>query len=235
MTTYLNPKFILVEFLRNRLTDPRARAETSKSENFTATASQTEFSLTPTTGSKLSSITSITDNAVAVTKWQDYYIDWRNQKVIFFTGRTVGHTIVITYKEGTTNWIYWDKPDEKLSKTAFPRIDVILIGGTGKRLGNYEANVESSLHFQIDVWTKEKQSDQIFTIDSVAYTGEALSEYLAYKIIEAFEDSESDLFPALYGLSVAGIPRSLDFNEELQCHHKTVEVVLNALDIGRIG
>jgi len=232
---YLNPKFLIVDFLRRRLTDPRDRAETSKTESFTATASQTEFSLTPTTDSKLSTITSITDNTTAVTKWQDYYIDFRSQKVVFFTGRTAGHTISIIYKEGTTNWIYWDKPDETLSKTAFPRIDVIVVSGSGKRLGQYEAEVESNIHFQIDVWTKEKQNDQIFTIDSVKYTGEALSEYLAYKVLEALEDYESDLFPALYGYTPVGIPRSMPFNESLQCHHKTVEFIINGLEIGRIS
>ena len=90
---YLNPKFIVVDILRRRLIDPRTRAEASKTNNFTATASQTDFSLTPTTGKKLSTITSITDNTVAVVKWRDYYIDFRNQKIIFFTGRTSGHTI----------------------------------------------------------------------------------------------------------------------------------------------
>lgn len=232
---YLNPKFIIVDFLRRRLVDPRDRSEDTNTDTFTATASQTEFSLTPTTGSKLSTITSITDNGSAVVKWQDYYIDFRNQKVVFFTGRTSGHTIIIIYKEGTTNWIYWDKPDETLSKTAFPRIDVIVVSGTGERLGNYEAPVESPIHFQIDVWTKEKQNDQIFTIDSVAYTGEALAEYLGYKILEAFEDHEEDLFPALYGYTPMGIPRSMPFNESLQCHHKTVELILKGMEIGRIS
>ena len=46
--TYYSPKWIVVEFLRRRLTDPEDRAETATSDTFTATASQTDFALTPT-------------------------------------------------------------------------------------------------------------------------------------------------------------------------------------------
>jgi len=231
---YLSPKTIIVDFLRKNVTDPRTRI-TSNSDSFTATASQTSFSLSPTSGKSLSHITSVTVAAVAKTKWQDYYIDFKNEKIVFFTGLTVGQAVVITYGEGTTNWIYPDKANKKLDALAFPRINVLVIGTPGKRLGNYEAPIEAVPRIQIDIWTKEKQDNQIFTIGGDKYTGEDLAEYIAYKITEAFEDNEDELFPALYGYDPVGMPPDLPFDDELQCHHKIVEFICRGISIGRIS
>ena len=229
---YLNPKWILVEFLRSRLTDPRARAEDSNTENFTATSGQTEFVLTPDTS--LSCIVSVTDNGTDMHKWRDYYIDLRNNKIIFHSGRTEGNTISVEYKQGSTNWIYPDKPLKTLSESAFPRIDVLLISGTGIRLGQYENNIESSFLFQIDVWTKEKTENQIFTIDGNKYAGENLADYLSWKIIHSIEDYEEDLHPALYDAIIRQVPRDLPFNTEYRAHHKVIEVELSGIKSGRI-
>jgi len=231
---YLSPKTIIVDFLRNNVTDPRVRI-TSTSDTFTATASQTSFTLTPTTGKKLSHITSVTIGGVASTKWSDYYIDPKNQLVIFFTGVTLGATVVITYGEATSNWIFPDKPNEKLSATAFPRMNVLLVGVPGVRQGNYESPVEATPRVQIDIWCKEKQDNQIFTIDGDKYTGADLAEYLSWQVTTAFEDEESELFPALYGYDPVGMPSDLPFDDELQCHHKIVEFLLKGLKLGRIS
>lgn len=231
---YLNPKNIIVDFLRNRLTDPRSRAETAESDSFTATSSQTIFTLSPTSGS-VSCITGVTVNAADVVKWQDYYIDFQNEKIIFFSGLTISDAVVVNYKSGATNWIYPDKPNTKLSALSFPRINILIVAGTGNRLGQYEADVESSIHFQIDIWSKEKASNQIFTIDSKKYTGETLVDYLAFKITEAFEEHEADLHPVLYSYTPLQMPRDLPYDEELQCHHKVVEFMLKGLELGRIS
>jgi hypothetical protein len=232
--TYLSPKTILVDFLRKNVTDPRGRI-TSNSETLTATASQTDFTLTPTAGKTLSYITSVTVDAVSKTKWQDYYIDFKNQKVIFFTGLTAGQSVVITYGEGATDWIYPDKANVKLNALSFPRMNILVIGAPGTRLGNYEAPVEAVPRIQVDIWTKEKQDNQIFTIDGNKYTGEDLAEYLAYQVTQAFENNEEELFPALYGYDPVGMPPDLPFDDELQCHHKTVEFLCRGLSIGRIN
>ena len=231
---YLSPKTILVDFLRKNVTDPRERI-TSTTDSFTATASQTEFSLTPTTGKTLSHIISVTVATAAKTKWEEYYIDFKAQKVVFFTGLTVGQAVVITYGEATTNWIFPDKPNTKLNALSFPRINIFVVGSPGARMGNYEAPVEAVPRMQVDIWTKEKQDNQIFTIDGLKYTGEDLAEYLGYKITKAFEDNELELFPALYGYDPVGMPPDLPFDEELQCHHKIVEFLCRGLDIGRIS
>ena len=231
---YLSPKTILVDFLRKNVTDPRGRI-TSTSDSFTSTASQTSFSLSPTSGKALSHIISITVDGTTKIKWQDYYFDFKKEKVVFFTGLTVGAAVIITYGEGETNWIFPDKPNKKLTALSFPRINIFVVGNPGARLGNYEAPVEAVPRIQVDIWTKEKQDNQIFKIDGNNYTGEDLAEYIAYKITEAFEDNESELFPALYGYDPVGMPPDLPFDDELQCHHKIVEFICRGLDIGRIS
>lgn len=235
--TYLNPKWVIVEFLRKNLTDPRtARQSSANSDSFTATASQTTFTLAPTTGTSLAYVSSVTVDGDTKTKWVDYYIDFRAETIIFFSAMSGAEAVIVSYYEGSTNWIYWDKVDIKLSETSFPRIVVQLSGGTGSRLGQYDAPVQSVAQFQIDVWTKEKQANQIFTIGGRAYTGEDLAEYLAYQVMQTIEDNEDELFPVLYDYEPTGLPpRDLPFNEEYQAHHKEVDFVFKGINLGRIS
>jgi hypothetical protein len=224
---YLSPKNIIVEFLREKLTDPRARAETTNTEEFNGGG--TEFTLTAPSGS-ISCITAVTVTSVAKTKWKDYYIDWQNQKIIFYSSTTSGtNNVDITYKYGTTNWIYPDKAKKTLSKTAFPRINVLIPSGTGERLGQYNSDVENSIRFQIDLWSKENQD---FTISGVKYEGDKLAEYLGWQIMAKFRSNEGDLYPALYNYTPLGVPRDLGFNQELECFHKIVEVEMKGINIG---
>ena len=234
MSDFLPAKYILVDFLRKNLIDPRARCETAETDTFTATASQTNFVVTPATG-KMSCITNVTVEGIAQTKWEDYWIDFRTQSVIFFTGIDEDDKVIVYYKSGTSNWIYWDKPRTDLSSTSFPRINISVVGGSGSRLGNSNAPVESTVNFQIDIWTKEGKTNQIFTISSRAYTGEELAEYIASKITESFEDNEPSLYPALYDYINNQVPRDLPFDETYQCFHKVVEVSLRALDLNRVN
>ena len=224
---FLSPKQIIVEFLRHRMTDPRARAETSQTEEFNGGGKT--FSLTPTAGS-VSCITGITVDGSDVEKWKDYYIDFQNEKVIFYSN-TAGGTdnVDITYKRGLTNWIYPGKAKSSLGTTSFPRLNVVKVGGVGERLGQYDSNIESALHFQIDVWAKE---NYIKTINSVKYEGDKLAEYLGYQVTKAFEDYISDLHPQLYNYRLVGSPRDMGFNVEYQCFHIIVEVELKGIDVG---
>jgi len=224
---FISPKNIIVDFLRRRLTDPRSRAETSQTEEFNGGGKT--FSLTPTSGT-MSCITAVTVDDVAQTKWSDYYIDFQNQKVIFYSNTASGtDNVDITYKRGTSNWIYPDKAKETLSKTAFPRMNVLVVGGSGERLGQYNSNVVSTIHFQIDIWTKENQK---FTISSVVYEGDKLAEYLAYETTKAFRANEDDLHPELFNFTLLGTPRDLGYNQEMQCFHKIVEIEMRGIDVG---
>lgn len=223
---FISPKNVLVDFLRKRLIDPRSRAEDTNTETFNG--GSTTFTLTPTSGT-MSCITSVTVDDVAQTKWKHYYIDFQNQKIIFYSDTASGtDNVEITYKQGSTNWIYPDKAKETLSKTSFPRINVLVVGGTGERVGQYNSDVESVTHFQIDIWTKE---NQIFTIDSTKYEGDKLAEYIAHQIMKAFRNYEDDLHPELYNYTPIGIPRDLGFNQEMECFHSIVEVELKGINV----
>ena len=223
---FISPKNVIVDFLRRRLTDPRSRAETSQTEEFDG--GSTDFSLTPTTGS-MSCIISVTVDGTAQTKWKDYYIDFQNQKVIFYANTASGtNNVDITYKRGSTNWIYPDKSRTTLSKIAFPRINILMVSGSSARVGQYNSNMESSIHIQCDIWTKENQE---FTIDSVVYEGDKLAEYIAYQVLKALNENIDDLHPKLYNLTVLGVPRDLGFNQEMECFHKICEFELKGIDL----
>ena len=234
---YINPKFVIVDFLRNRLTDPRStRVYTQTSDSFAATAAQTTFTLTPSSGTTVSHITSITidGSSTNAKKWRDYYIDFRDQTITFFSGMTGGEAVIVNYKESSTNWIFWDKADKELTELSFPRLSVQTVTGSGARLGEFNAPVESIIQFQVDVWCKEKGENQIFTIDSRKYTGNDLAEYLAYQVMAAIEDNENDLHPVLYDYNPTQIPpRDLPFNTQYQAHHKEVDFTLKGVKLGR--
>ncbi|MCK5281875.1 MAG: hypothetical protein KAK00_00535 [Nanoarchaeota archaeon] len=216
------------------MVDPRDRAEDTNTENLTATASQTTFSLTAPSGS-VSCVTTVIVDSVTKVKWRDYYPDIRGESIIFFTALTGGEAVDVTYKYGTSNWIYDDKPNTKLSSSSFPRINIMLIAGPGVRLGNVDAPIMSSITFQIDIWAKERQTGQIWTIDSKVYTGQNLVDYLAYKINQAFEDNEDDLYPSLHDyIPSQSPPPDLPFNIEYQCFHKAVEFTINGISVGTV-
>ena len=226
MAVFISPKNVIVDFLRNRLTDPRSRAETSQTELFDG--GSTDFSLTPTAGT-MSCIQEVKVGTTVQTKYKHYYIDWQNQEIIFYSNTTSGtNNVSIKYKRGTSNWIYPDKAKETLSKTSFPRINVLVVGGTAERVGQYNSDMESAMHLQIDLWTKENQPQ---TIDGVKYSDDKLSEYLAHQIMAAFRSYENDLHPEFYNYTALGIPRDLGFNKEMECFHTIMEVELKGINV----
>lgn len=222
---------VIMDFIRTHLVDPRARAEASESDTTaSASAGQTEFELSATVGT-VSCITSVTVDGTSKSKWEDYHWDYQTEKVTFFTAMTGGEAVVITYKYGNQNWVYSDKVDKKLSSTSFPRIAVFMVSGSGKRLGQYNAPVESAPMFQIDIWTRK---DQVFTIDGRKYSNDYHGRYIGGRITKAFEDSEEDLHPVLYGYIPASIPRAAPESVEYLSYHTVVEVNFKGLDLGRI-
>lgn len=225
---YISPKTVLADFLRHRLTDPRARAEDIKTETFNG--GSTEYSLNPDSGKKHYSVTDVSVEGSSKSKWKDYYIDQQNSKIIFFSATSSGtDNVSISYKQGATNWIYEDKSRTDLNPKSFPRVNILIIGGSGNRLGTYKSNMEVSFQFQIDIWTKEKQA---FTIDNHSYEGDKLSEYLANQVTKAFEDYVDELHPQLYSYFLTNYPRDLGFNRDMECFHHIVEVELKGVDPG---
>lgn len=227
---YVDPEDIITDFLRVRLTDPKARAEALDTDNVTATAGQTEITLVPPSGS-VSCITALTVNAVAQVKWRDYFWDYQNQKVTFFTALSLNDAVAITFKYGTTNWIYSDKPDEELSATSFPRISLFTVSAPGNRLGQFEADVEGSPIIQIDIWSKD---GYIATISSRDYSNNYLTRYFGNQITRTFEKFESDLHPELYAYRPVSGPRTAPYSHEYQAFHSIVEINVKGLKLGRI-
>ena len=233
---YINPKWVVVDFLRNRLTDPRSsRVYDSLELDFVAVLGQTEFSLSFSSGKGLSHVVKVEVDGVEKKKWMFYYINFRDNKVVFFDAMSGGEEVKITLYESSSNWIFWDTLDGKLSPEQFPRITVLIAAGSGVRLGNYEAPVESTVNVQFDVYAKEKASNQVFVIDGKNYTGEELAERLAYDVQSAFEDYEDDLHPIMYDYVPSQFPpRNIPFDELLQCHRKIIECELSGIKIGRL-
>lgn len=230
MATLTKPSDIISEFLRARLTDPRARY-TSDSDTFTATASQTLFTLTPTTGTHLvRTITSVTVAGVAQKKWQDYSINLSGKSITFFNGITESDEVIVGYSTSASGseWIYPGMPIGTMAASKFPRISVQLINMTSDRAGPVTAALIDLAHFQIDCWTKEKYSK---TISSEFYTEQKLADYLGERVKEAFADNVDDLYPKLYdyvGVAFGQMP----FEEATHTFRHKQENTLNGIDLG---
>jgi len=222
------PKWILADFLRARITDPRTRLA-STSDTFTATNDQTSYTLTPTTGKRVHSITAVTVAGVTQSKWGEYYIDTQNQKMILVTGATTGQTVIVTYLEGTTDWIYPDKPKESLAATSYPRISIMIITSPGNRQGKYDADVEYNIHFQVDVWAAEGQT---FTISGKVYEGDELTHLLGMLVCEVLRRYEDDMYPKMYDYQPITGPRDLPFDKDHGVFRSTVEFKLKTLNLG---
>lgn len=224
---FISPKDIIVDFLRTKLTDPRARAESTNTETFDGGG--TTFQLTPTVG-KMACVTAVSVSSVLQNKWTDYYIDLQNQKVIFYSATGAGTlNVSITYKQGTTNWIFPDKAKETLNVTSFPRISIMKVSGSGQRIGQYNAPVEKVNRFQVDIWVKE---DYTATIGTIIYAEEKLAEYFAYQVQTAFEDNEKELFSQLYNYTLLSGPNDLGFERSYQCFHEQLDVELKSINEG---
>ncbi len=227
---YIDPEDIISDFLRVRLTDPKTRAEASEAQDDTATAGQTEITLTPSAGT-VSCITALTVNGTAQVKWRDYYWDYQNEKITFFTALSLNDAVVTTYKFGTSNWIFSDKPDGTLAADAFPRISMFTITSPGKRIGQFDAPVEGSPVLQIDVWSKDRYAP---TIGGRVYSNNYLTRYIGNRITRAFEKFESDLFPALYNYRPVSGVRTGPYSEQYQAFHSIVDINVKGLRLGRI-
>lgn len=209
------------------MNDPRARAEATNTETFDGGG--TTFNLSPTVG-KMACITDVSISASTKNKWRDYYVDFQNQQVVFYYATPAGAgNISITYKQGTSNWIFPDKAKETLNVQSFPRISIMKITGSGKRLGQYNAPVEKINRFQIDIWVKE---DYVATIGAISYAEEDLAEYIGYKIQEVFEHSEAELFHQMYNYTLLSGPSDMGFDKTYQCFHIQMDVELKTIDEG---
>lgn len=221
------PKNVIVEFLRATLTDPRSRAETTETDSSTGTGSAQTISLSPASSSnKAYAISSVTVDAIAIDKWSDYDIDLQNQNV---SGTfTVDKAVVVTYKRGSTNWIYPDKANETLSSTSYPRINVLLVNSPGDRVGNYQSEIAQREHYQIDFWTKRKY---VYDDGVIKHSGSSLANYFSRQIVKSFEDNIDELYPILYDVEIVSV-RDATWEVANQCFHSIVELRLTGVSLG---
>ena len=224
----LEPKDILVDFLRHRLTDPRSRGDTSNTETFDGDAETVTFSLTMPSGS-LSCITAVTVGGTAQSKWADYTIDTQNASITFTTAPGAGtDNVSVTYNYGSTNWVYPDIPFITTSPTSYPRISVSLVGSGGVRAGSYQSDVVSTEHYQATIWVKE---DYAPTIDSVKYSNDKLALYFARKINIIFKDYINDIYPKLQNYEQL-MTRTAVFSKESQTWQVVFEFQLMGVNVG---
>lgn len=230
MATLTKPSDIIAEFLRARLTDPRARY-TSDSDTFTATAGQTVFTLTPTNASHLvRAITSVTVASVSQKKWQEFTIDLKAPNITQLTGVSENDEVIVNYYTSASGseWIYPGMPIGTMAASKFPRISVQLINMTSDRAGPATAELIDLAHFQIDCWTKEGYGK---TISSEFYTEQKLADYLGERVKEAFADHIDDLYPKLYdyvGVAFGQMP----FEEATHTFRHKQENTLNGINLG---
>ena len=230
MATISRPADIVAEFLRHRVTDPRTRY-TAESDSFTATASQTVFTLTPTTGADLvRAIKTVTVAGTAQEKWQEYTMDLASKTVTLATGAALNDSVVITYSASGAGeeWVYPDKPIAKMGKAKFPRVSVRVINKTGDRAGPYTASMVNSVHFQVDVWTKEGYSK---TVSGKRYEEQDLADYVGHLIEAAFINYVDDLYPKLYAYSELAFGQ-VPFDEVSQVFRHKQEFTLSGSNVG---
>jgi len=97
------------------------RSATTATQNFTATAGQTVFTLTNT---PVRNVRSLTINAVNKYLFTDYTVNYVTGAITLNTGATLSDAVAIQYDYGATagEKIYPDYPRGDLTLTSFPRV-----------------------------------------------------------------------------------------------------------------
>ena len=170
MVTALNEDNIKREIeneLRNAdLFTTTQRNVTTTTQNYTATAGQTVFTLT----NEPRNIRSVTVASVAKYYFLDYEFDAVAKTLTLYTGATLNDAVAIQYDYGTTGGggdkIYPDFPREDLSLSSFPRIgfQIISIKTDPISLGATSYMSDIVVSFKITV-----PADKISSVGGVTY------------------------------------------------------------------
>jgi len=230
MSILIDPEEIIIEFLRNHVTDPRNRFS-SDSDSFTATSGQTVFVLTPSDSSHLvRSIISVSLNGSVLEKWQDYDIDLRDKEVILKNGASEDDSVVVSYNASASGdeWIFPNRPISSLGQTNFPRISVEVNDIGSARSGNYDSALNDDVSFRIMVHVKDNYST---TVSGKKYSKQDLCNYLGMRVKKAFREYINELYPKFYdyiGLTSSPLP----FDEESQVYLYVQDVQLSGVNVG---
>jgi hypothetical protein len=223
------PTWILVEFLRARITDPKGRhTETTESQN--GTGSKTVFTLTPPSGN-VQCMNSVTVGGTAQYKYKDYTMDLYAKTITFTTAPDAGtNNVVFNYDYGSKSWIYPDMPMETLASTAFPRISVTEIGTSGRGAGLGETRTLDNIRFQIDVWTMNNIAATVAGEANIANM--ILVQYYARAVWKTIRDYWTDIMYA--DMHRPNLVNKFDhpYDENTQMFRTTLEVEMIGENIG---
>lgn len=231
---YINPKYILVDFLRKNIEDCRSERKgilIEKTHNISVTSNLINYD--DLGGYVFSYIDKIVKNDVELVKWKDYFILFREKKILFKENLEEEDVVKITYGGVVKNWIFWDKVISSVSENEYPRMSVSVISSSGNRLGRYDAPVVTNIQFEVSVWTKEKSNTQSFSIDGSIYYGDELAERLSYEVMKVLRLKESELMSTLFDFEpIQSIAREVMYDEDLQAFRKVVEFSMSCINVG---
>lgn len=158
MSNIVESEEVINEFLRANVTELVRRnitndgnlsnRQSNDTQSYTATASQTVFTITDNT--PIVCINEVTINTIKIYKYIDYDIDLDNNKIILTNGATLNDTVVIDYDYGS-NWCFPDKPLDSLSYTSYPRISTILLTESERQRAMSDDFYYKNMTLQIDV------------------------------------------------------------------------------------
>ena len=138
----------VIYYLRNNLTDPNSRG-TDDTDNFTATAGQTSFSLD---SNPVFNVSSVTVNTVNKYLGKDYTLafTYNSCTLTFNTGLVLNDAVVINYHYGDS-WVRLGKTREDLDVSDYPRIIVTEISKSSEVLGIGLEGLGSNFAYRIYV------------------------------------------------------------------------------------
>ena len=190
----------IMEFLRCDVAEPLqsggSAKQTEATQNFVASASQTEFIITDNPTKNVHCINTVVVAGTTLTKFNQFELDLRDKTVTLLTAATSNDAVKINYDHGNKTWIYSDKPRLDLSETSYPRIAVIKINSVGEHFGSNESALWETQRFQFDLLLS---GDVGYTFDSETKYGDDAVKALKRRVetsIEVNYDVQkiSDLF-----------------------------------------
>ena len=125
----------IVILLRNSdIFSVAVRGATTRTDNFTATASQTAFQLTQT---PVRNVRSVSVQSVSKKLFTDYTVNYATGVLTLNTGATLSDAVAIQYDYGATSGekIYPDYPRGDLTLTSFPRIGMEITSARTETFG----------------------------------------------------------------------------------------------------
>lgn len=168
------------------------RGVSAKTDTFTATASQTVFTLTYT---NIKNIRSLTVNSVAKYYLRDYTVAWATGVVTLNTGATINDPVSIIYNYGSSgDKIYPDLPRDDLTLTSYPRVGIELTSITTQPFGLGGMVHMSDLLITIFAWMPAN----IDTAVSGGFGGQTALSTLVYNIRNVIRTNAKSYYTFTY-------------------------------------